>query len=365
MRRIVTSKVTELRDIDHAEKFKQRTAESDSKRVVFAFFREANSSDFTAYKTVAVKAHMEADFDFAFSTDPVVATRYGVRLDSVQAYAIMWKNFDEGISHHSGDFTEEKLQEFIWDFGYPLLTSLDQARYLVAAQRNIALLWFFHDANDATVHEYHDLLEKIARDYRGRVMFMLVDVGTYGDKLTDMGLDRTQHPTGVLEDIANQRRFHLEKEHISEQGLVNFLQGFVMERLTPYIKSEPIPAEISTNVLKVVGNTFHKHVIESTDTMLLQIFAPWCEHSQKFAPVFEKLAERVESLPGLTLAKIDGTANDIPVKFKFEGFPTIYLVPKDDRETPIEFDGPRTFKDLRKFLKKHGFPLPKRQVQDK
>ena len=58
------------------------------------------------------------------------------------------------------------------------------------------------------------------------------------------------------------------------------------------------------------------------------------------------MAKKLESVPTITIAKIDATANDVN-GVDIEGFPTIKFWRADNKEQPIDYDGDR---DIDSFL---------------
>ncbi len=61
----------------------------------------------------------------------------------------------------------------------------------------------------------------------------------------------------------------------------------------------------------------------------------------------------------LVIAKMDSTLNDPPENINVRGYPTIYLFPANNKQAPILFEGDRTGKAIKKFLRKNAHnPLP-------
>lgn len=67
-------------------------------------------------------------------------------------------------------------------------------------------------------------------------------------------------------------------------------------------------------------------------------------------PIYKELAEKLVDFEDIVIAKFDATANEHP-SLQIQGFPTIKLYKKGD-ETPVDYEGDRSFSDLVQFLEK-------------
>jgi len=95
--------------------------------------------------------------------------------------------------------------------------------------------------------------------------------------------------------------------------------------------------------------------LDSDKDVLLEAYAPWCGHCKKLDPIYRKLASSLSAYKDkLTIAKIDATANDVPPEFAVRGFPTIFFVPANNKQSPMKYEGNREVKDFVQFLKKHA-----------
>lgn len=89
-------------------------------------------------------------------------------------------------------------------------------------------------------------------------------------------------------------------------------------------------------------------VLKSDKYVLLEAYAPWCGHCQKLEPIYKQLAEKLADLDDVVIAKFDATANEHP-SLQIQGFPTLKLY-KPGSETPVDYEGDRSFADLVTFL---------------
>ena len=61
----------------------------------------------------------------------------------------------------------------------------------------------------------------------------------------------------------------------------------------------------------------------------------------------------------LVIAKMDSTLNDPPENINVRGYPTIYFFPGNNKQAPVLFEGDRSAKAIKKFLRKNAHnPLP-------
>mmetsp|Transcript_25186 Transcript_25186/g.65558 ORF Transcript_25186/g.65558 Transcript_25186/m.65558 type:complete len:159 (+) Transcript_25186:74-550(+) len=109
-------------------------------------------------------------------------------------------------------------------------------------------------------------------------------------------------------------------------------------------------------VVSLDGASFEKHLQDNKHT-LVEFYAPWCGHCKKMQPEYEKLAAKIkkEDLSDLlSIAWIDGTANDSPVEtMDWSGFPTLYFV-KAGQDKPTLYEGERTAKGIWRYIRRHA-----------
>merc|ERR1711879_671059 len=129
--------------------------------------------------------------------------------------------------------------------------------------------------------------------------------------------------------------------------IVKFIQDVDAGNAKPKYKSEEEPAANADPVRYLVGTTLQKELFQPEIDVLLLVYAPWCGHCKKLDPEYQKLAKKIkkeELTDLLSVAKIDGTANDSPIdSVDWTGFPTIFFV-KAGATEPITYDGERTAK---------------------
>jgi len=134
-----------------------------------------------------------------------------------------------------------------------------------------------------------------------------------------------------------------------------FVRDFLAGKLEPHLKSEPLPADGNAGPLKVaVAKNFEEVVNDPERDVLIEFYAPWCGHCKSLAPKYEELAEKLKDEPGVTIAKMDATANDVPSTYGVRGFPTLFFAPKGSKSNPKKYEGGREVDDFMKYIAKEA-----------
>ncbi|KAF5098825.1 hypothetical protein D0Z00_001884 [Geotrichum galactomycetum] len=118
----------------------------------------------------------------------------------------------------------------------------------------------------------------------------------------------------------------------------------------------------ASNVIDVDDKTFQSVVVDSKVPSLVEIYASWCGHCKRLAPIWEELADAYTPAKGdkkVQIVKIDGDINrKISKKYGVTGFPTLKLFQPDGTIEDVNVG--RDFDSLSQFIKeKTGAPSSK------
>jgi len=171
-----------------------------------------------------------------------------------------------------------------------------------------------------------------------------------GDKLAEFfSIIAEDDPTVAIIDFQGNQHLTYRLESSEMNTLANFIEQYFQKTLTPFYKSQLVPELDDSHIKTIVGKTFDEMVLKSNNFVLLSVYAPWCQHSKDLAPVYVELAYKLREVEDLTIAEIDGTANEHPA-LKIEGFPSLLFFRRDDKSHPVEYKGGRNIKELISFL---------------
>ncbi len=101
------------------------------------------------------------------------------------------------------------------------------------------------------------------------------------------------HPSARIIKFNNGELVKYKVEDISVEGFQKALLDFKENKLVPYYKSEPIPAENSQPVKVIVADSFESMILKSGKFVLLEAYAPWCGHCKSLEPIYKELAEKL------------------------------------------------------------------------
>lgn len=265
--------------------------------------------------------------------------------DSIKLY----RPFEPKVVEYKGKFVHEDIEAFVLQKGYPLVDEINAKsfRRFIASENPLAIV--FLDYEDAEAKKnIIEMFNEVAEELAGKMQFGYSDGKIYGQQLEIMGGDPEKLPGVAAMNIQKRQNFPFTKE-LTKENLINWAKDIVEGREKPFMRSDPVPETNDEPVKVIVGKNFEDIVMDETKDVLVEFYAPWCGHCKRLAPVYEKLAKFFEPVKNLVIAKIDATTNDTPVSI--EGFPTIYFFPSNRKDSPIQYEGDRTLKDLRKFIR--------------
>lgn len=339
----------ELHTLADAEKFL-----AHNEHGVIGFFKNAASTLHTDFKKAADA--LAESYRFAFSSNPEVLAKYGhedkviiyqpprlqVKLEPIQ-------NIFDGVSNLKS-WIEKEIHGIVGhrtggnakDFRGPLVVvhyNLDYVRDVKGSNyvRNRIIK-----------------VAKKLRDEGIKATFAVSNTDEFKGELAEYGIsDVTVDGKYVTGRDAKGGKYKMEGEY-SVDALEQFARDLVAGKLEQYLKSEPVPTSNPDAVKTVVAKNFDEIVNDEEKDVLIEFYAPWCGHCKTLAPKYEELAKKLKTETGITIAKMDATANDVPSQYEVRGFPTLFFAPKNNKNSPKKYEGGREIDDFIKYLAKES-----------
>ncbi|CAK5073066.1 unnamed protein product [Meloidogyne enterolobii] len=288
---------------------------SNNDVTIVGFFDSENGSLYDAFVDAAERTR--ADFSCYYVTDPSVIKEFKVKAGTIT------------IFYPKSTATTEELLTFYRENATPLVGHMTRI-------------------NSATRYSRRPL-------YKGKFYFAVADEEEFAKELEAVGLGTSGLEQNVIIFGVDGKKYPMDPDKYDEdleENLIAFLKDFGKGKVKAHLKSQPIPKADKGPVFTLVGNNFETIVNDESKDVLIEAYAPWCGHCKAFEQPYKQFATKLtKQEPNLIFTKIDATENDLPEKYKVEGFPTIFFAPAGKKDDPIKYTGNRDSNDLLKFLK--------------
>lgn len=217
------------------------------------------------------------------------------------------------------------------------------------------LLLFLPKGDDKTA-KVVDAARSVAKPFRDQVLFVTIDTDEEDHQriLEFFGMKKEETPAARLikleEDMA---KYKPESSDLTADNMKNFVQDFLDGKLKQHLLSQDLPDDWNKQPVQVlVASNFDKVALDADKDVLVEFYAPWCGHCKQLVPIYDKVGEHFEKNDDVVIAKMDATANELE-HTRVTSFPTIKFYPKGQNKV-IEYNGPRTFEGLTKFVESGG-----------
>jgi len=330
-----------------------------------AFLESAKAADRETTEFISIKVDDFSSKEFEVVTGPsIAAITPGI-------YASKY----EPAVRTSNASTKADIDAFVAETSMPIVGELNADTYkgyFFAEMPSVRVvsqdIEFAKDA--AKANAVADVLRQVAvKDkYKGKFTFSVeypieFVVDDFGVKDT---LDKSV-PLVVIDNRyygdknAQKKYLNMPQPAYTIEEIEKFLDAYTAGTLKSAIKSEAVPEPAKMGeVATIVGNNFEDIVMDESKDVFLEIYAPWCGHCKKLAPTWDSLAKDMQDSKNVVIAKLDGTANDIPhPSIDVKGFPTILFLKGGSKASPITYDGARDLDGFKSFLKKNSDKVEK------
>lgn len=247
----------------------------------------------------------------------------------------------EGLLQYTGEILELNLSEWVLRNAAPSMAELSlstSAGELYATQffssKKLKFILFLGSTSSPRVV---DIWRRVSQSFRSKALFSYMADAAVADVVTFFEVDvKTDLPLIVAHSPSADNKFKSNRLDFSdptelEHILSDFVSGVLKGTIPRIIKSEPVPKKKTGSVIQAVGTNVVQLVSDETRDVLLEVYAPWCAHCKKLRSTYEILGKAVEAEERITIAKIDGTANDLPSTWTIKAYPALLWFPAKDK----------------------------------
>lgn len=342
-----------VQEAETKELFEQVLEEAQQPVVVF----NGNAALNESFHQVANRLFNE----FVFVSFPKAKASLAVHLPNEEE-PIVFKGDEKSLE---GD--ANALEAWVKVEGLPYFGEVNGETFGSYVESGVPLAYFFYN-NDEQKEEYVAFFTDLAKKHRGKLNFAGLDASKFGKHAENLNM-KEQFPLFAVHNMSSNLKYGLPQlsdekfEQLSEplklntKEIAKLVTDILAGKAEPIVKSEEIPTEQESSVIKIVGKTHDDIINDNKKDVLVKYYAPWCGHCRRLAPIFEELANVLasddKSSKKVVIGDIDATANDVP-GVTLEGYPTIILYPAGKNAEPVVFDQPRTLESFLAFIQKHG-----------
>ncbi|XP_008795059.2 protein disulfide isomerase-like 1-5 [Phoenix dactylifera] len=305
----------------------------------------------TDYEEFVKAATTDNEIQFVETNDISVAKVLFPDIKPKKNFLGLVKSEPERFEKFEENFVEEQILQFAEYNKFPLITVLSELNSARVYSSPMKLqVFIFAEADD--FEHLQLLLQNVARKYKTKIMFVLVDSAEDNlakPFLTLFGMDSEKQVVTAF-DSRHGFKYLLESD-FTQSNLEEFCSGLLHGTLSPYFKSEPKPDEGGL-IEKVVGRTFDASVLDSAENVFLEVYTPWCVDCEATSKQIERLAKHFKGLDNLKFARIDASLNEHP-KLQVNNYPTLLFYPAGDKSNPVKVSKKSGLKELAAFIKEN------------
>ncbi|XP_065671417.1 protein disulfide-isomerase A3 [Hydra vulgaris] len=346
-----------LRDFEHLQ-----LKLSDAADVTIVGFFTSEDHKFKSFMKAADQKR--TDFNFAHSLSNEINKQAGHK-DELVLYRPkhLHANFEKAEETLNTDLDTSNIIKFITEKANGIVGQI-KPETEDKFPRPLVVVYYDVDwkKNPKGSKYWRNRVARVAKKFVNEINFAIGARADYTKQLTDLGFDTVESnldPNAVAFDVKGSK-FKMTTD-FSVENLERFTNEFKNQELKPYIKSEPLPVDNNGPVKIVVGENFNEIVNDPTKDVLIEFYAPWCGHCKSLEPKYKELGEKLAGVKDIVIAKMDATANDVPPPYEVSGFPTIYWVPAENKQSPKKYNSAREVDSFIEFIKSEAtkpFKLP-------
>eukprot|EP00474_Spongospora_subterranea_P003308 CRZ03766.1 hypothetical protein [Spongospora subterranea] len=308
------------------------------------------SDNATEIDNLAVIAlELRANTSFAAAPNALLKSKMPAKSPDAASAILLFVDYtDEPIEFVGSSVTLESIKFFIDSTSFPLIDAISDDNYAGYVRRGLPIVWAFLEYSDDR-NKSVSILREAAKSSKGLLSWVWLDANDHSNHAVNLGLDGKQWPAILIDNAPSKTKYRYPFEGTFEAASISAWSHQALAGNEPLlIKSERIPENENKGLIKTVGKTYDRIVLDESKDVLLTVHAPWCGHCKVLMPRLKCLAEIFTMDPSIVIAEINGDFNDVPIDY--EDYPSIFLFPASAPSRYSTYDGDRSFFSISNFL---------------
>jgi protein disulfide-isomerase A1 len=331
-----------------------RNLEKSENVFALGVFKSLDSEIATLYSKMASD---DERIVYALTTSSAIMTELSLEKDTI----VVIKSFDDKRAdlEVTPDITVAVIKSFLVGESAPLIQEFTQESAKTIFASPIQQHALFFTKKGSSHHEaVTAAMKEVAKANKGRML--VVNVPSTEAKVAEFfGVTEDAMPKLFIADMgasSGLMKYGYTGDLTSSAEIASFADSFFAGSLTPTLKSEDVaPDDTKGPVVVVKGKSFEDLVINNTKDVFFEMYAPWCGHCKKLAPILDELGTRYADNANVMIAKMDATANEINFPgMAVQGFPTMFFFKGNDKTKAIKYEGGRDLSDLISYLEENA-----------
>jgi len=316
--------------------------------VAVIFFGDEFDAGFKLYRKVA-SDNME--IPFFHTTSQEFIDKYN---PSGDRKVVMVRNFDEREVNFEDIFTSENIEAFVLKNRFPKIVDYNNKYARVIFGDRYPALFLMTGRGDTT-DKAIEILKELAPEFYGKFLITLCDTE---DELCQkvvkyFGLIREEVPAIYFFKPPTPKERpekYLFEGRITKENIRKFYEDFTNGKLSPVLRSEEVPEENKDPLKNIVGKIYRDVVFDEDKDVIVFYSGESCADCKEYLKEFQGFAKLVTPIEDLIVGQIDLERNEVK-DLKFDSFPQILLYPRDKKDTPISYKGPKDLKTIFNYFK--------------
>ncbi|CAL8121908.1 unnamed protein product [Orchesella dallaii] len=321
---------------------------------VIAFLASEDSKLEKTFSKVSDK--LREKVRFGNTNNAAVLKKADQKADTLVLYRpkLLANKFEPDTLVYDGAFDKDDIEKFI-NTNFNGLVGIRNQDNAKDFKQPLVVAYYGVDykKNPKGTNYWRNRILKVAQDFKDDFSFAISNKDEFQYELNEYGVEFSPSDKPII-TVKNSKgqKFKMDEE-FSVASFESFLKKVQGGEVDPFLKSEAIPDSNDGPVTVAVGKNFDDVVINNGKDTLIEFYAPWCGHCKKLTPIFDDLGTKLKG-ENVAIVKMDATANDVPAPFEVSGFPTLFWLPKDQKDKPVRYDSGREVEDFIKYIAKQA-----------